>query len=155
MKTSAPFGTPKRPRAPAGSITLWTDPEPTDVIHYTYLWRGEAQAGEEEGRKTRPCLVLAVTPSKAGLRVIVAPITTRNYDPSNSVEIPPRVIAHLGLDDRSRVVCNDLNRFIWVGPDVTPRRKGTPYYGQVPERLWRLVLKKVIANAVRATERTE
>ena len=47
------------------------------------------------------------------LRVITAPLTTRDSAPAHLVTIPPRVITHLGLDDRSRIVWNDLNEFTW------------------------------------------
>lgn len=135
------------------STTSWTKPQPTDVILYSYLWRHEAAKGEESGRKDRPCLVLAATEMKAGLRVITAPITTKRHEPEQLVALPPRVAQHLGLDLGCSVVCNDLNRFIWVGVDVRARPGGTPYYGQMPGRLVEEILKRVIANAAPATDR--
>ena len=32
-------------------------PEPGLVISYAYLWDHEAQRGQEEGRKDRPCVI--------------------------------------------------------------------------------------------------
>jgi hypothetical protein len=32
-------------------------PEPGLVISYAYLWDHEAQSGQEEGRKDRPCVI--------------------------------------------------------------------------------------------------
>lgn len=135
------------------SISSWTRPQPTDVILYSYLWRHEAARGEDAGRKDRPCLVLAATETRAGLRVITAPITTKHHQPEQLVLLPPRVIRHLGLEPGCGVVCNDLNRFIWVGVDVRPRADGTPFFGQMPARLFEHILQRVIANAVPATDR--
>lgn len=125
------------------------------MIRYTYLWRTEAAAGEESGRKDRPCLVLAATPGPVGLKVITAPITTRPYEPDHTIVLPPRVARHLALAEGSRIVCNDLNRFTWVGPDVRTTGNGTPYYGQVPAALFEQVRARVLAAAVRTTERID
>ena len=32
-------------------------PEPGLIISYAYLWEHEAQSGQEEGRKDRPCVI--------------------------------------------------------------------------------------------------
>ena len=154
MTTSAPSGKPKPPAVPTRSNTSWTTPQPADVIHYRYLWRHEAARREEEGRKDRPCLVLSADQRQAGLTVIVVPITTRDYDPAHSIAIPPRVAQHLRLDDRSRIVWTDLNRFVWVGPDVALLRGGTPYYGQVPGSLWDRVRVLVHNAAIAPVDRT-
>jgi hypothetical protein len=89
------------------------------------------------------------------LRVITAPITSKPYDPANTVVLPPRVAQHLKLELGSRVVCNDLNRFIWVGPDVRATPSGTPFYGQIPARLFEAIRAQVLANAIRPTKRTQ
>ncbi len=154
MTISAPFGKPKLPKPLSPSTTSWTTPRPADVIFYRYLWRHEAARGEEDGRKTRPCLVLSADRRASGLVVVTVPITTRNYDAARSVVVPPAVIQHLGLDARSRIVWDDLNRFVWVGPDVGLLRGGTPYYGQVPERLWDRIRILVHNAAIAATDRT-
>jgi hypothetical protein len=128
-------------------------PQATDVIRYSYLWRHEAVRGEESGRKDRPCLVLAATETKAGLRVITAPITTKHHDPRQLVIPPPKVARHLGLEPGCGVVCNDLNRFLWVGLDVRPGADGTPFHGQIPARLYEEILRRVLANRVPETDR--
>src|SRR3546814_16893726 len=92
----------------------------------------------------RPCLVLSTFRARGQLRVITAPITTRNYDPGLSIAIPPRVTEHLGLDERSRIVWNDLNEFTWVGPDVRGDADGSTFIGIMPEALLRRVLATVI-----------
>jgi hypothetical protein len=145
---------PRHPPARRNSTISWISPRPADVIRYSYLWRHEAARGEDAGRKDRPCLVLAATPVATGLRVIIAPITSRRLDPAHTVPLPPRVAAHLGLDAGCGVVCNDLNRFIWVGPDVRATPNGTPYYGQVPARLYDEIRRRVLADATRPTDRT-
>lgn len=137
------------------STTSWTRPKPTDVILYSYLWHHEAARGEESGRKDRPCLVLAATETRAGLRVITAPITTKHHEPEQLVVLPPRVAQHLGLEVGCGVVCNDLNRFIWVGVDVRTTSNGTPYYGQIPAKLFEQIIQRVIANRVQATDRED
>jgi hypothetical protein len=65
------------------------------------------------------------------------------------------VAQHLKLDLGCRVVCNDLNRFIWVGPDVRATSSGTAYYGQIPARLFEEIRVRMPAKAVRPTDRTE
>lgn len=99
--------------------------------------------------------MLAATLVATGLRIITAPITSKQYDPANTVALPPRVAQHLKLDPGCRVVCNDLNRFIWVGPDVRATPGGTPYYGQIPARLFEEIRARILTNAVRSTDRTE
>src|SRR3546814_19257781 len=85
----------------------------------------------------RPFLVLSTFRARGQLRVITAPITTRNYDPGLSIAISPRVTEHLGLDDRSRIVWNDLNVFPWVGPAVRGADDGKPVIDIMPEAIWR------------------
>lgn len=141
-------------RTAPGSWTIsWTRPGPADVILYSYLWRHEAARGEDAGRKDRPCLVLAATDTPAGLRVITAPITTKHHQPEQLEMLPPKVAKHLKLDLGCGVVCNDLNRLTWVGPDVRATPDGTPFYGQVPARLFEVIRARVIANAVQQTDR--
>jgi hypothetical protein len=127
-------------------MPLWTKPVAGDVLHYRYLWKHEADAKREDGRKTRPCLVLAVRDSAKGLIVHIAPITTRRLDPENSVTIPDAVIRHLGIDSRSLIVTSEYNSFLWIGPDVFPRSDGLVHYGKVPERLHTMVRNAAIAK---------
>jgi hypothetical protein len=119
------------------------------------LWTHEADGGREDGRKTRPCLVLGTRDSAKGLVVHVAPITTRKLDPANSLAIPPAVIRHLGLDDRSMIVTSEYNTFVWIGPDVFPRSDGLVHYGKVPERLFEMARNAALAKRARNVGRTE
>lgn len=124
-------------------------PEPGLVIPYAYLWRHEHNRGQEEGRKTRPSvIVLAVQKAADGPpRVTVAPITHRPpQDGQNAIELPPRVKQHLGLDDeRSWVIVDEVNQFNWPGYDVRPV-PGQPdkfAYGFIPPNLHRLIVERI------------
>jgi hypothetical protein len=52
--------------------------------------------------------------------VVVAPIThTPPSDSKNAIEVPAATKERLGLDHaRSWIVTNDLNIFVWPGPDI-------------------------------------
>uniref|UniRef100_B0T8W1 Growth inhibitor PemK n=1 Tax=Caulobacter sp. (strain K31) TaxID=366602 RepID=B0T8W1_CAUSK len=128
------------------------DPAPGLVIGYAYLWRDEALAGQEEGRKDRPCVIILSVENKNGRTVVtVAPIThSPPAHPESAVEIPPATKTRLGLDTaRSWVVAADLNSFVWPGVDLRPiRRSETEYaYGLLPAALYREVRDKVLALA--------
>lgn len=133
----------------------WTRPEPADVIRYVYLWRAERERGLEDGKKTRPCLVLSTYEARGRLRVIIAPITTRNYSPDFSIALPIRVAEHLGLDEKSRIVWNDLNEFTWIGPDVRLGPDGKSLIGILPASLWQQAINNVVRQRVLPTRRSE
>jgi mRNA-degrading endonuclease toxin of MazEF toxin-antitoxin module len=100
------------------------DPQLGLVISCSYLWHHEHRAGREEGRKTRPCvIVVAVETTRRGLTLVrVAPVTHSPPDnPSTAVELPAAVKRHLGLDDgRSWVILDEVNEFAWPGFDLRP-----------------------------------
>lgn len=112
-------------------------PEPGLVIPYFYLWRREHEAGEESGRKTRPAIVVISEASAGKRRVAVAPVTSREpHVTRHAVEIPRRVLAHLGLRaHRSWVICDEFNAFDWLGPDVDVTPEGKSSFGYVPNAL--------------------
>jgi PemK-like, MazF-like toxin of type II toxin-antitoxin system len=68
----------------------------------------EHQAGREEGRKDRPCVIALAVEQRNDSTIVVTvlPITHRQpVDPADAVEIPAAVKRHIGLDDnRSWVV---------------------------------------------------
>lgn len=140
-------------------------PEPGLVIRYAYLWQREAEQGQEEGVKDRPCaIVAAIHESSAGTRVVVLPITHSPPDTETiAVEIPQSVKSALGLDsERSWIVVSEGNDFIWPGPDLRPQPGGdlsTVAYGFLPPRLFatvrRLFLDQVTVNQIRPVQRTE
>jgi hypothetical protein len=125
-------------------------PEAGLVIAYAYLWRREHKAGQEEGRKDRPSvIVLAVERDTDGATfVVVLPIThAAPRDSSEAVEIPGPVKRHLGLDDqRSWVVVAEGNEFIWPGYDLRKAAGADRYdYGVLPPRFFNQVRNAFLA----------
>lgn len=118
-------------------MTNASPPEVGDVLSFWYLWRHEFQAGEESGRKARPCVVVvAVARGLEVTRVAVAPIT---HAPSatdrTAVELPAIVKTNLKLDDApSWVICHELNEFNWPGYDLA-ELKGRLLIGRLPHRV--------------------
>jgi hypothetical protein len=129
------------------------EPRPGLVIRYAYLWRDEASRGRDEGSKDRPCVVVLSVRNRGGDRVVtVAPIThaTPRAD-GKAVEIPTLTKQRLGLDDLpSWIVTNDLNEFVWPGPDIRPiPRKpppGTFACGLIPAGLYNTVRQRIIEH---------
>ena len=106
-------------------------PEPGLVISYAYLWDREAQDGQEEGRKDRPCVVaLAVQRRQDGETwVTVLPVThSPPRDAASAVEIPQAIKHQLGFDDaRSWVVVSEGDQFVWPGYDLRKARGSDRY----------------------------
>ena len=138
-------------------------PKPGLVLSYSYLWKHQALAGNEEGVKDRPCAVtLVAETSETDTTVWVVPIT--RTDPGNddiAIEIPPRVKKHLDLDDeRSWIIINEVNTFVWPGPDLRPLpgNKGRVDYGYLPPKLYDQIRDKMVAlhqaQSLRAVKRT-
>ena len=126
------------------------NPEPGLVIAYAYLWHHEHQAGQEEGRKDRPSvIVLAVEREADGATIVtVLPITHgAPADPASAVEIPLPVKRHLGLDDdRSWIVVAEGNEFLWPGYDLRKLPHSDRYdYGFLPPRFFNQVLEAFVA----------
>jgi mRNA-degrading endonuclease toxin of MazEF toxin-antitoxin module len=124
-------------------------PEPGLVISYAYVWRKEHEEGQEEGRKNRPCvIVLSAEKQDKAMQVTVAPITHSLPNPASScMEIPLRVKQHLGLDDeRSWVIFDEVNQFIWPGYDLRPiaGKTGEFAYGFLPPRLFDQIRNSVL-----------
>ena len=104
-------------------------PFPGMVVRYSFLWSSEARAGQTEGRKDRPCVVVtAIKVAVDGrLRVRVLPITHAPTEQSRSIAIPPKVKRHLGLDaDASWIVLDEANEFFWPGVDLRPVSRSKP-----------------------------
>jgi hypothetical protein len=130
------------------------DPELGLVIRYSYLWKSEHDQGYDEGIKDRPCaIVLNVAAGESDVCVTVLPIT--HAPPKNmalAIEIPAIVKKRLGLDfDRSWVVLNEGNEFVWLGPDLRPQPgkdlSSSVAYGFLPPRLFDEILRRFIALA--------
>jgi hypothetical protein len=134
-------------------------PEPGLVISYAYLWHREQQAGQEEGRKDRPgVIVLAVERDGDGATLVtVLPIThSPPSHPSLAVEVPPAVKRHLGLDDaRSWIVVEEGNEFLWPGYDLRRIPNTDRYdFGFLPPRFFNQVLEAFLACNRAGTGRT-
>jgi hypothetical protein len=104
-------------------------PEPGLVLNYAYLWHDEYRAGQEEGLKDRPSVVVScmTRESDDATIVTVLPIThSAPLDPKSAIEIPTPVKKHLGLDDaRSWIVVAEGNEFLWPGYDLRKAPKIT------------------------------
>jgi hypothetical protein len=144
----------------------YPDPEVGLVISYSYLWSQEADMGQVEGRKDRPCaIILAIEPAEEGKpkEVAVAPIThSPPADLTVAVEIPQRVKQNLGLDSEpSWVILNEVNVFAWPGFDLRPIKRGDSRvdYGHLPPKLFDIMIGKFktlrLADKVTQTGRDE
>jgi hypothetical protein len=137
----------------------WPTPVPGMVVRYSFLWSSEDTGGKEEGTKDRPCAIIVATGQvETGIRTYLLPIThTPPQVPADAVEIPKSVKAHLGLDaDRSWIVLNEINAFVWPGYDLTPvARTGSPVYGILPPGFFRQLRSRFLAVRKRTvTKRT-
>ncbi len=125
-------------------------PEPGLVISYSYLWAREHAKGAEEGRKTRPCAIVAARQVIEGHEVVtVVPVThSPPADPRDAIEIPAALKAHLGLDDMpSWIVVTETNDFLWPGPDLRPVTGSRPRrfdYGILPPRFFTHVRDRIL-----------
>ncbi len=128
-------------------------PERGSVIRYAYLWADENLRGQEEGRKDRPALVLALSVREidGAVNVLVLAVTrTPPIDPADAVPFPQDVKRRIGLDDApSWIVTTEANAFIWPGPDVRPipgRAPTTMIYGRIQDALLQQVASSYLLN---------
>ena len=131
-------------------------PERGCVIRYAYLWADEHKRGQEEGRKDRPALVLALSVrTDDGQTEILALAITHSppSQPNDAVAMPSAVKRHLKLDDdASWIVTTEANAFVWPGPDIRPIPDRTPprvVYGKIPDTLLSEVARSFHANRKR------
>jgi hypothetical protein len=135
-------------------------PERGSVIRYGYLWADESAAGQEEGRKDRPVLVLALSVNEqfGTTQLLVLAIThTPRADPDGAIPLPQAVKRRIGLDDAPAwIITTEANAFTWPGPDTRPvpgRRPRTVVYGRVPDSVLRQVARSFLANRERPRSR--
>jgi len=125
-------------------------PVPGLVICYSYLWSDEHRQGLEEGRKNRPCAIIAARRIVEGREVVtVVPIThSPPADPADAIEIPAPLKAYLGLDDmRSWVLVSETNDFLWPGPDLRSISGTSParfHYGMLPPRFYAYLRDRIL-----------
>jgi hypothetical protein len=114
------------------------------VINYAYLWKREQLMGRDDGRKTRPCAIVGMADKDGKTVAYVMPIThTPPLDPARAIEIPHKVRHHLGLDEqKSWLMCDEVNVFTWPGFDVCPTPHGQVSYGVMPPGLFKAAKEK-------------
>ncbi|MER8944936.1 type II toxin-antitoxin system PemK/MazF family toxin [Mesorhizobium sp. M0701] len=140
-------------------------PVPGLVISYSYLWARENKKGAEEGRKSRPCAIVAARRIVEGREVVtVVPIThSAPADHADAIEIPAPLKTHLGLDDMpSWIIVTEINEFLWPGPDLRPIPGTKPSrfdYGMLPPRFYAHLRDRILqvhtSRALHRTRRTE
>lgn len=143
----------------------WPVPRPGLVIRYAYLWEREARAGQEERVKDRPCAIVLVLLREGQNPVVrVLPVThTPPVDPTSALELPLPTKERLGLDsDRSWVVLDEANDFIWPGPDLRPAVSGdlsSVAYGMLPPGFMKVLRERLLeryrAKTAAVVKRTE
>jgi hypothetical protein len=125
-------------------------PKPGFVIRYLYDWSSPGETMSPSAEKERPAvIILTVRKSEERILVRVAPITHRQPDDmSRALEVPPMTKARLGLDgERSWVILDHANEFVWPGPDVRPvpgREPATIYYGPLPPAFYGAIKQKLL-----------
>lgn len=135
------------------------------VIRYSFLWGEEADVGQEEGRKDRPCAIVLIIDDHANetKKVYVVPIThTEPVDDATALEIPKAIKKRLGLDEeQSWIITRELNSFIWPGPDLrtTGSSKAKFTYGYLPLTLTNQIIDRIKEHvregSAKVTSRTE
>ena len=123
-------------------------PIPGLVIRYSYLWKREADLGQVEGQKHRPCVVVVcVQQVDEELVVTVAPIThTRPPDPDQAIALTAATRRRLGLDaEKNWIMATEVNTFVWPGPDLAPTSDGRYAYGELPAVVFEALVKKILA----------
>lgn len=126
----------------------YPDPIPGLVIRYSYLWKREADQGQTEGQKHRPCVVVLCVEEIEGEKVVtVAPIThTKPDDSKQAIELTPATRRRLGLDaQKNWIMATEVNTFFWPGPDLAPNAGGSYSYGELPEVVFNALKAKILA----------
>ena len=129
-------------------------PEIGLVIRFDYLWKTESEAGQDDGVKDRPCvIVLSVDQfDDGGHQVMVCPIShTPPVHGQPAVLVPGNVARHIDLDDRqSWIKTHEVNRFLWPAARLPFGIAKTPsghwFYGFIPPSLYRIVRDQVISH---------
>lgn len=121
-------------------------PKPGTIIHYSYLWHADQEAGLQSPSRPHPAVVmaLAIRTAASTTDVLVLPIThAPPYHPNDAIEIPEDVRRAAGLDAFPQwVVVSESNVFRWPGPDLRPlpgRDPQTYVYGVMPREFIRTI----------------
>jgi hypothetical protein len=130
-------------------LSEYPEPVPGLVIRYAYLWKREADAGQIEGQKHRPCaIVVAVQREEGELVVTVAPITRRRpADPDKAIELTAATRRRLNLGTQKNwIMATEVNCFFWPGPDLRPTSKGVYQYGELPAVVFEALKQKLLSS---------
>jgi hypothetical protein len=118
-------------------------PPPGSIIDYPYLWAREHDAGETEGRKSRPvCLVLSVVTRTDEHLVVLLPITSQSPAIGTvAIEVPELELRRAGLSGRRAwVVTSEYNADVlersWY---YAPRSRRGAFSGPFVKRLMEAV----------------
>lgn len=133
-------------------------PKVGQIVEHHFLWAEEQATGRLEGRKARPCLIIAVELDMAGKapRVTLLPITSQPPRPDSIVvAIPSTLKTPLGLDAgrEAWVVIDDANVFAWPGFDLVPQASGGFVRGMVTVGFFQQVRAAVMAAHARGRPR--
>jgi hypothetical protein len=85
------------------------EPQPGLVIRYSYLWRREASKGVEDGRKDRPCVIVAAVERDASGKITVVVLPVTHSEPAagdSAIELPQPVKLRLLLTKQDRGFCS-------------------------------------------------
>jgi hypothetical protein len=130
-------------------LSEYPEPVPGLVIRYAYLWKREADTGQIEGQKHRPCaIVVAVQREEGELVVTVAPITRRRpEDPGHAIELTAATRRRLNLGTQENwIMATEVNSFFWPGPDLRPTSKGVYQYGELPAVVFEALKQKILSS---------
>lgn len=127
-------------------------PEVGLVIRFDFLWRNEQRAGKQDGVKDRPCAIVLTREEQpdGSSQVFVCAITHTPPGPEEvAVEIPLKVLQHLGLDDGpSWIKTSEVNAFTWEEDQLPFGMTRTPNddwsYGFLPPDLYRQMRDQVV-----------
>jgi hypothetical protein len=129
-------------------LTDFPEPIPGLVIRYGYLWKREADAGQIEGQKHRPCAIVVCVQEENGEKIVtVAPITRRRpVNRAHAIELTAPTRRRLGLGEQPNwIMATELNSFYWPGPDLRPTPKGQYAYGELPAVVFTALANKILA----------
>jgi hypothetical protein len=130
-------------------LSEYPEPVPGLVIRYAYLWKREADAGQIEGQKHRPCaIVVAVQRQEGELVVTVAPITRRRpADPAKAIELTAATRRRLNLGTQKNwIMATEVNSCFWPGADLRPTSKGVYQYGELPAVVFEALKQKLLSS---------
>jgi hypothetical protein len=92
--------------------------------------------------------------NRDAFRVAVAAITHAPPGDRAAVELPRTVKAHLRLEDeRSWVMCDEINHFEWPGFDFTLTPAGARTYGSLPSPLLERIRHAIKNVAIKLIDR--